>query len=154
MQPLRAIRSAFAACFLAALIACGGSVTPTSPYAVPEGYVIGGQFALTEPLPQAEGPILEVDVLLDGRSIVRRSFTPGASITYFALPTVFVQPGDHELSLRIVRQTVSPNEYKAVGGIAVVNTVSRSIQQFSWPRGSSSLRTGDAISMRFTVVAD
>lgn len=136
---------------LLVLSACSSGGSPTAPVASQEVYGIAGIFALTEPQPRSQGPIQEVEVLLDGKRVITRSFTPGASIVYFSLPDQFIQPGAHELAIRVVRQSVSPNEYMAVGGVAVMNMASRHVQQFNWPRGSSFLQTGDAISMRFTV---
>lgn len=148
---------------LPGIAACNGG-PPTAPMApdgtprgnptIQAGFVIAGLVAFSQPIPRSEGPIEEVELLLDGRSVARRSFTPGASIVYFNFPEQYVHPGAHEVAVRIVRQSVSPSEYLVFGGVAVIHTVSRSIQQFNWPRGSAPLRTGDALSMRFTIVPE
>ena len=146
---------------LLAVIACNGGIAPTAPLTpdgtpysnpvTPTGYVIGGIIAMSEPIPRSQGPIQEAELLLDGKRVGGQTFTPGKSIVYFTLPEDYVQPGAHELSVRVVRQSTSPNTYTAVGSVVVVNTVSRSVQQFDMPREAVSLGTGDAISMRFNV---
>lgn len=149
---------------LLAVVACNNGGAPTAPLTpggtpysnpvTPSGFVIGGIIALSEPIPRSEGPIQDAELLLDGKRVGRQTFSPGKSIVYFTLPEDYVQPGAHELSIRVVRQSTSPNKYTAVGSVVVVNTVSRTVQQFDMPRESVSLGTGDAISMRFTVLRE
>lgn len=136
-----------------ALGSCGLVTSPGAP-SLPAELILNGTVALSVPVPTAQGPILEVALRLDGRQLGSQTFSPGAATAAFGLPQQPIAPGDHVVSLQIVRQTSSPTIYRPGGAVVVQNPATGSSQVFQFPPGTSlSLSTGDFASLRFTVEA-
>ena len=100
------------------------------------------------------GGILEVELLLDGLRVASRSFQSAETgLVILQTDDMFISPGAHRLSVRVVRQAASPTSWDVQIGAAVLNFSTIATQEFKLPNDiqTVSLTDGQMTTLQFTV---
>lgn len=100
------------------------------------------------------GGIIEVELLLDGTRVDSRTFQPAErGLVILQVSDMFITPGAHRLSVRVVRQVTSPTSWDVQIGAAVLNLATIATQEFKLPNDvrTVSLADGQMTTLQFNV---
>lgn len=148
LSPLRRALAALAA--VVSFAACSsGSDGPTSA----TGQIgFGATGAIISS--NRRGGLLQAELLLDGARVDSRTYQPAETgLVILEVSDMFIAPGAHRLSLKVVRQTTNPTTWDVQLSAAILNFRTNSSQQFSLPNdvATVTLSDGQSTTLDFTV---
>lgn len=143
-------RSAAALALALCMPSCGGA--PDGPTATTGqlGFAATGAIISSN----RRGGILEAELLLDGTRVASRSFQPAESgMVFLQVSDMFITPGAHRVSLKVVRQATNPTSWDVQIGAAVLNLTTLASQEFKLPNEvqSVTLSSGQSTTLEFIV---
>lgn len=139
----RIVAAAATLAMLGVLLGCNKS--PTEPESSNQFGVVGGFQCLDG------ARIQQFQLLLDDGAVIQDvSFSPATNVVTVNGQKRGVPAGSHTLSLKIVRQSVSPSRYYAFVSVLVLDSMGRTTNEITLPDQTKPLATGESISYTVT----